>query len=540
MRFTIIPAVSGALAVLAVAAASAQQAPPMPASTPGEALFVVSGRGWGHGVGMSQFGAYGMAKAGRTYDEILAHYYMGTTLGRGAGKVVRVLLTEGRKALAVSSEMPFTIVDAAGEKHALPVGPLVLGADLRLATAAGPVAAKPPLIVRPGKGGLLSLDGRAYRGKLEIARERGFLRVVNVVPLESYLEGVVAGEVPHTWPMAALQAQAVAARSYALATVVEGKPFDLYSDVRSQVYLGVAGEQPRTSEAVRFTARQVVLYEGEVATTYYFSTSGGRTASAADVFGTPIPYLVSRPDPWDRASPYHRWGPVLIGARTMQSKLGLESRVLDASGVPTPSGRVRSLVLETAAGRTTVPAALLRTGLGLRSTWVTIGVLRLDRPRTRVVFGSKVKLTGIVRGLPQPVLLSSAGGSAWSTVGDLASEPGGSISFVVKPSRSTRYRIGVEGATSPTLLVGVAPRVRLEQPVEPSALSGTVRPKLASVPVTIERREGQAWSAVAEATIDPSGAFRVELPLLRGSYRPRVPATAGLTEGVGPVLVVEP
>src|SRR3989337_982225 len=112
-----------ALAVV-VATASAQPAPP--AASPGEALFVVSGRGWGHGVGMSQFGAYGMAKAGRTYDEILAHYYMGTTLGRGAGKVVRVLLTEGRKALAVSSEMPFTIVDAAGEKHALPVGPLVL------------------------------------------------------------------------------------------------------------------------------------------------------------------------------------------------------------------------------------------------------------------------------------------------------------------------------------------------------------------------------------------------------------------------------
>jgi len=141
------------------------------------------------------------------------------------------------------------------------------------------------------------------------------------------------------------KAQAVAARSYALANLVKGKPFDLYSDVRSQVYLGVAGETPRTSEAVSATAGQVVLYAGRIASTLYFSSSGGRTASSIDVFGVPAPYLVSRPDPWDKASPYHRWGPVLIGARTVQSKLEIDARVLDAAGVPTPSGRLRSLVL---------------------------------------------------------------------------------------------------------------------------------------------------------------------------------------------------
>ena len=121
------------------------------------------------------------------------------------------------------------------------------------------------------------------------------------------------------------------------------KPFDLYSDVRSQVYRGVEGETARTSEAVRATSGEVVLYGGRVATTYYFSTSGGRTASAADVFGTPVPYLLSRPDPYDEASPHHRWGPVLLGARTLQSKLALDGRVLDALGVPTASGRLRSL-----------------------------------------------------------------------------------------------------------------------------------------------------------------------------------------------------
>src|SRR5262249_13069540 len=148
----------------------------------------------------------------------------------------------------------------------------------------------------------------------------------------------------------------------------------------SQAYLGVAGEKPTTTKAVTDTAGQVVLYGGKVATTYYFSSSGGRTASAADVFGFSVPYLVSRPDPWDKASPYYRWGPVLIGARTVQSKLGTDARVVDAAGVPTPSGRLRALTVQTATGPEQVPASVMRTALGLRSTWVTIGVLRLDRP----------------------------------------------------------------------------------------------------------------------------------------------------------------
>ena len=138
--------------------------------------------------------------------------------------------------------------------------------------------------------------------------------------------------------------------------------------------------EPSTSKAVTDTAGEVVLYGGKVATTYYFSTSGGKTASAVDVFGTNVPYLVSRPDPWDKASPYHRWGPVLLGARTLQSKLGVDARVIDVTATATPSGRLRSLVAQTTDGPETVPASLVRTALGLRSTWIAVGVLRLDKP----------------------------------------------------------------------------------------------------------------------------------------------------------------
>jgi len=485
---------------------------------------------------MSQYGASGMASEGYTHAEILAHYYTGTELGRATTKEVRVLLAEGRRAATISSTVPFTILDGAGETYRVPPGPMVLRADLAVPTNEGIVEATSPLMVRPGKGAPLSLDGRLYRGRLEITAQGAFLRVVNFAGLESYLEGVVAGEMPHTWPLEALEAQAVAARSYALANLVKGKPFDLYSDQRSQVYIGVEGEKPRTSEAVRGTAGQVVLYGGKVASTLYFSSSGGKTASAADVFGVAIPYLVSRPDPWDKASPYHRWGPVLLGARTVQAKLGTEARVLDAAGVPTPSGRLRSLTIQTANGPTTVPAGLLRTGLGLRSTWITIGVLRLDRPpHGPVVFGSTLVLSGLARSLPSPLLSSSPDGSVWTQIGALERRgAGGVFAHLVKPRLTTRYRLEVKGAASPALLVRVSPRVELIRSAEPGVLSGTVRPKLPGALVAIEHQEvGRAvWTPVAEAIVDEKGAFRAELDVFPGAYRARVPATGGYAEGV--------
>jgi stage II sporulation protein D len=523
--------------VLSLAGTAALAQEPVPPAA-GEALFVMSGRGYGHGVGMSQYGAYGMASAGRSYDEILAHYYPGTDLGPVGRKEVRVLLAEGRQAVTVSSAVPFSAKDGAGVVHKLPAGPLLLRPKLALATPDGPVDAVPPLVVRPGKATPLALDGKQYRGKLEIVPQGGLLRVVNITPLERYLDGVVAGEMPHTWPLEALKAQAVAARSYALANLVKGKPFDLYSDVRSQVYLGVAGEQPRTSDAVRATGGEALLYGGMVATTYYYSSSGGKTASALDVFGFDVPYLVSRPDPWDKSSPYHSWGPILFGARTLQAKLGLDARVLDAAGVATPSGRLRSFTVQTLSGAARMPAALLRTSLALRSTWVTIGVLRLDQPQEAVVYGSNVRLSGIARGLPGPVLASSQSGATWTPVGSFQRDTTGVASLVVKPERTLRYRIEVKGAASPPILLRVSPRAQLQQTIDGTGLSGTVRPRLSGAEVTIERRRASGWAEVARTTVDKSGSFRVELAVSPGTYRARVAATEGFVEGVTPLLTI--
>jgi stage II sporulation protein D len=531
-----------ALLALAAGSAAGQQTPP---SAYGDAVFVVSGRGWGHGVGMSQYGAYGQAQAGRTYDQILAHYYTGTEIGRAGRKEVRVLLAEGRRAASVSSTAPFVVTDATGVVVKVPRGALSLDAQLRLPAVDGTGVAKavPPLTIRPAKQALLALDGKQYRGKLEIAAQRGFLGVVNVVPLESYLQGVVPGEVPHSWPTETLKAQSVAARSYALANLVKGKPFDLYSDVRSQVYGGVSSEKPATNKAVAATAGEVVLYAGKVATTLYFSTSGGKTASALDVFGQSIPYLVSRPDPWDKASPHHRWGPVLLGARTVQSKLGIDARVVDATGVATPSSRLRSLVVKTTSGSESIPASLIRTALGLRSTWITVGVLRLDRASSgAVTFGGSARLTGLARGLGTPRLAASADGSAWTAAAPVNLDTTGVVTADVQPVRTTRYRLDAEGGSSSALLIQVAPRIQLTRPTaaDPTTLRGTVRPRLAGLQVSIERRRGTAWAVVGEATVDAAGGFVLELDtvLPAGSYRARLDASESYTAGTSATIQV--
>jgi stage II sporulation protein D len=533
------------LAVLAVvltasvASAAGQQ---VPASSYGEAVFLLSGRGWGHGVGMSQYGAYGQALAGRTHQQILGYYYSGTTTGKSGRKTVRVLLAEGRRAVSISSTAPLIATDSTGATFRL-AKTLTLHPDLVLPVEGGSDTAASPLVIRSTKKALLALDGRQYRGKLELVPERGFLRVVNIASLESYVQGVVAGEMPFTWPAEALEAQAVAARSYALANLLKGRPYDLYSDPRSQVYLGVAGEKPSTTQAVAATAGEVVLYGGRIATTYYFSTSGGKTASAQDVFGFSVPYLVSRPDPWDTASPYHEWGPVVLGARTVQSKLGLDARVLDATGVATPSGRIRALTVATASGSESVPASLVRTALGLRSTWITVGVLRLDRPPVGpVVYGSTAHLAGIGRGLGTPRLASSPDGASWSIVATGSPDATGAVAFDVKPARITRYRLQVDDGASPAMLVDVAPLLKLSPPTvaAPNVLTGSVRPPTPGGVVAVERRKGTAWVAVGQAAMAANGSFKLTLggSVQAGAYRARTSASDVLDAGVSAVLQV--
>src|SRR5581483_8943389 len=211
------------------------------AAKPGTgALFLFSGHGWGHGIGMSQYGAWGYALHGYGYQQILSHYYPGTTLGSTTTTTVRVLLADGRKSLKLSSTAPFTVTDGNGVAHSLPAGSVSFGAALHLG-ATGTLPA--PLTFAASSGAAMTLT-RPYRGQIQVDVVNGRLRAINVVGLEDYLYGVVPAEMPSTWSPPALQAQAVAARSYALATRKIAAPFDVYADTRSQVYLGISHETP--------------------------------------------------------------------------------------------------------------------------------------------------------------------------------------------------------------------------------------------------------------------------------------------------------
>src|SRR5512133_1454695 len=274
----------------------------------GAATFVVTGHGWGHGVGFSQYGAYGYAQKGVGYAKIILHYFPGTELGAAPVSRVRVLLTRGAATLKIGSTQDFRVRDGAGTVHDVVAGTYTVTPALKLKVDGQdkPTALPGPLLFQPG-GAALALKHR-YRGSIQVDVTGGKLRAINMVGLEQYLYGVVPSEMPFNWLPEALKAQAVAARSYALATRRTGA-FDLYPDTRSQVYLGIEHEKPSTNAAVDATAGKVVLYNGQVAKTYFFSTSGGRTASSQDVWGTAVPYLVSVPDPYDTISPYHTWGP---------------------------------------------------------------------------------------------------------------------------------------------------------------------------------------------------------------------------------------
>src|SRR6266540_4144297 len=356
-----------------------------------QATFVVSGRGWGHGVGLAQWGAYGFAQQGASYDRILAHYYPGTTLGPTQVTRVRVLLAQESRRLSVSSETPFRVRDATGQVWQLAAGAQRFGPGLRVKPADGPAQQLPgPLLFIPGTSPM-RFDGRPYRGQFQVSVANGALRAVNSVPLEGYLYGVVPSEMPHAWLPEALKAQAVAARSYALAARKTGSWFDLYPDTRSQVYRGIAGEWPSATQAVQATAGEVVLYGGHVVKTYFFSSSGGRTAAASEVWpGSPLtPYLVSVNDPYDTISPYHRWGPFVVAPGRLAHALSARGRLVDLRTTTGPSGRVRSVTAVGSQGEATVTGPDLRRALGLRSTWFRIGVLSLAPPAAPVTFGAR-------------------------------------------------------------------------------------------------------------------------------------------------------
>lgn len=517
----------------AVPAATTPTAPTLTTSNSASTL-VITGHGWGHGMGMAQWGAYGYALHGWTFAAILGHYYVGTTIGDGPSPVVKVLLADRRRRITLASASPWKVVDASGASVPLPAGKLVLRPSLT-------VSGKPlvsPLTFTAGRAPL-QVGKSSYRGKLAVISNGVRLQVVNDVGLESYVGGVVGAEMPANWPLAALQAQAIAARSYALAqleTVVTANTFDVYDDSRSQVYAGIAAETPATAKAVSSTAHQIVLYQGKVATTYFSASSGGRTVSAAEAIGTPIPYLVSVPDPYDTVSPFHDWGPVLVSTVEAGKALQLGGPVVGLQTTAGPSGHIRSVVASTGESQTTLSGVRVEADLGLRSSWFQFGLLALAGPAGAAPFGTPVTLTGSARGVGSVSLEGKTPTSGWEPVSPIVPDSTGAFSVKVDPQADTQYRLAVGNVRASLVRVPVVPVVVAA--LRGAAVAGTLKPALAGGTVDLQLQQGATWTTVGTAAQGADGSFAFTTSLTPGTYRVRWAPGQGLSPGVSQPLVV--
>jgi len=460
---------------------------------------------------MSQWGARGYALHHWTWERILAHYYPGTAVSTTGNVTVRVLLAASQSSGTVGCASGFRVGDATGRVWKVPAQTYGLGPGLvvpkhRLQSPAAFYC----------DGAPVEWNGRAYHGVLVVSSGGGKLAVVNSVDLEDYVRGVIGAEMPHRWPLEALEAQAVAARSYALAAMHPGRRFDLFADDRSQVYGGVGAETSGTLYAASQTEGRILTYDGRVATTYFFSTSGGRTADVRDVWPKlgAIPYLRSVRDPYDTASPVHTWG-FALSAQVLAARLGMPFEELHV--VRNGSGRVTALEL----GRVRISGERVMRLLHLRSTWFSFGELSLTGARPAVVYGRRVALVASARGVGG-ASLEELTASGWRTLRHIRAA--GRV--WVRPRGYTIYRLTEGRVRGPEVGVAVEPLVRARL-ASRTLLSGRVEPRPTGV-VTVSRFVAGGWKVVARPRLDARGVFHTPLRLRPGGYRIDVAGNARL------------
>jgi stage II sporulation protein D len=301
------------------------------------------------------------------------------------------------------------------------------------------------------------------------------VNAINAVSLEDYVAGVVSRESPSSWPLEALKAQAVAARTYAVTTSKAGAGFDQYADTRSQVYGGVAAETASTNQAVTATSGQVVTYAGAPVVTFFFSTSGGATEDVENTnLGTePKPWLKSVKDPYDGVSPKHRWGPIRMTTAQAASELsGLVKgrfkgiRVIRRGVSP----RIVTANIVGTGGSTRVSGATLRARFGLNDTWAYFTSIATKKKKAPPV------------------------------------DPG-------------------SGGTQPPKAAAAGPHAR-------SILSGAVYPERVGAEVQIQLRTARGWHTVASAIVRRGGRYSAAVAQ-PGTYRAVFSGDAGPTIRVG-------
>lgn len=427
---------------------------------PADGVFQLTGHGFGHGRGMSQWGAQGAALRGLTYAQILAFYYRGTALVPSGNGLVRVSLSADPARLRVSPTSGLSVVDAAGVRTVLPAGPtqwqlVPVGSALQLQAFSGSWSAYPvggstalasPVMfvsnapaIRAWRADDTSTD---YRGSLAGYASGGQVSTVSLLLMEDYLRGVVPRESPAWFAPAALQAQATAARTYALAKVRAsggGGTSDLCDTTSCQVFAGTTSysasgvatalEQPSTDAAVQATAGVTLSYGGAPIVAEYSSSSGGWTAAGSQ------PYLAADEDPYDAVAPQNThasWNAVLPASvvESAYPSIGVLQRmvVVSRNGFGDWGGRVQQVRFEGSTGSVTASGEEVRflrpypaNPDGFHSAWFT--VLNADPstlPPVLAVGESVSSPSGsfrlIMQGDGNLVVYNAAGRAIWATM----------------------------------------------------------------------------------------------------------------------------
>ncbi len=375
-------------------------------STAAIPTFSVTGTGYGHGIGLSQYGAQGSAIAGKDYSWIIKHYYTGVTIGTAVTKNLKVNLDPDASSPTSYTRQVWTISN--GQTGAgLSINGVSYTAGTYVFTASGsvitvtganlstplvltgsvtvvPTSGSPALLSVKEATGIYGFANGKYRGKLVLRASSSKIQLLNELDIEDYLKGVVPREMPSSWKTEALKAQSIVARSYAYVDT----DATLYCTTSSQAYQGYGaynskgvwvGEATTTNSAVAATKGMVVKYDSKVVQTFFFSTSGGHTANVEDI------WVPSDGDFDAKAAQY----PYLRGVSDSYEYLA------SPGYAPWPSSKEQSLT-----GLQLADKLRSVSGVPASPTWVTgVSVERVDSGHVRYVTfafsnGTSVKISG--------------------------------------------------------------------------------------------------------------------------------------------------
>jgi len=473
------------------APAGAAVTPPVSASQ-----LDISGAGFGHGIGMSQYGAAGLAQHGWSYKQILSHYYTQTTLGKvNPNRTVTVLLHQGAASFSGATKLKGYSTSLNPKTN---YGVLAVGGKIELISNGRTIGLFNTPLTASGSGPLKLIGVGTYRGSFIFRpASGGGVMTINSVGLDNYVRGVVAAEMPASWPAQALNAQAVAARTYAITAGAVAADFDVYDDTRSQMYEGVTAETAASNAAVQATRGQVVEYDGVPAVTYFFASSGGYTESIQNVWAgvEPEAWLQGVPDPYDDSynNPYYRWSDAVSIANATKAlksfyKGTFEGVQVTQTGV---SPRVVQAQVIGTGGDTTVTGAQLQEKLNTLSTYMQLATISENGEQS----------AGPVSASTAPATTTMP-----TTTPATTTTPTTTLATTTTPTTTTPSSTGGSGLLSNTPVASTASA--------PSNLSvqGTIYPAVEGATVTAESNTSGSWTAIASAQVTATGSYVIPVP----------------------------